>query len=453
MNHDILPTLRIAALCALATLQACGGGSDGGGESPSPAPSAPSPPPPPNSGLDPSFGSAGKATLEAFGGDRSGMALQADGKIVMVGGTFTDFILARFNAEGSLDRGFGIDGKVTTDMGSGLRQEEALAVAIQGDGKIVVAGYTAIDAAPPALDPSETFALARYNSDGSLDMSFGVGGKVSNNVNGRAQAVAIQPDGKIVAAGEFNFDSANGSDFADFTLARFNADGSLDLPFGSSGTGQLATDIGSATNSIRNIVLQPDGAIVVSGKPTGNFAGSDHTDIARYNANGTLDASFGSGGTLTLVGAEVGEGLVRQPDGKLVLVGSVVQPAAPATSRFVLMRLNADGSTDTGFGSAGAVNTALAENATAEGIALQADGKLVVVGTRAFSANPNFIVARYDGNGSLDTGFGAAGTLSIDFFGFSDAGENALVQPDGKIVVGGLARNNVDGYGVARINP
>ncbi len=448
------PKARWAGMAlACMALAACGGGD--GGEASS-APSAPAPPPPTStatSGLDPTFGSAGKATLQAFGGDRSGMALQADGKIVMVGGTFTDFILARFNADGSIDRSFGIDGKVTTDMGSGLRQEEALAVAIQSDGKIVVAGYTAIDATPPAQDPSETFALARYNSDGNLDTSFGVGGRVSNNVNGRAQALAIQPDGKIVAAGEFNFDSTNGSDFADFTLARFNANGSLDLPFASSGTGQLALDIGSATNSVRNLVLQPDGAIVVSGKPIGTFAGSDHTDIARFNANGRLDTSFGSGGTLTLVGAEVGEGLVRQPDGKLVLVGSVVQPIAPATSRFVLMRRNADGSADSGFGSAGTVDVALAENATAEGVALQADGKLVVVGTRAFASNPNFVVARYDGKGALDTGFGAGGMLSIDFFGFSDAGENVLVQPDGKIVVGGLARNNVDGYGVARINP
>ncbi len=455
MNTKLLRNMRITALCVAAALQACGGGD--GGESPLQPPSpSPSPPPPAStstSGLDPTFGSLGEATLQGFGGDRSGMALQADGKIVMVGGTFTDFILARFNADGSTDRDFGIDGKVTTDLGSGLRQEEALAVAIQSDGKIVVAGYTAIDATPPAQDPSETFALARYNSDGNLDTSFGVGGRVSNNVNGRAQALAIQPDGKIVAAGEFNFDSTNGSDFGDFTVARFNADGTLDLPFASSGTGQLALDIGSATNSVRNIVLQPNGKIVASGKPTGNFAGSDHTDIARFNANGTLDASFGSGGTLTLAGTEVGEGLVLQPDGKLVLVGSVVQPVAPATSRFVLMRRNADGSADSSFGSAGTVNTALADNATAEGIALQADGKLVVIGTRAFASNPNFIVARYGSDGTLDNGFGTAGMLSIDFFGFTDAGENILVQPDGKIVVGGLARNNVDGYGVARIVP
>jgi len=412
--------------------------------------------PPPASlptGIDNSFGSAGKATLEGFGGDRSGMALQPDGKIVMVGGTFVDFILARFNADGSIDRSFGIDGKVTTDMGSGLRQEEALAVAIQSDGKIVVAGHTAIDATPPAPDLPSTFAMARYNSDGSLDTGFGTRGKVSGSVNGIARAVAIQPDGKIVLAGDFEFELSNGVFVSDFVVARFNANGSLDLPFGTSGTGQAATDIGDAANSGRNLVLQPDGAIVVSGTPQCSEPGCIHTDVVRYNANGTLDTSFGNGGKLALHDVDVGQGLVRQVDGKLVLVGTAVQPISPATARFVLMRRNADGGPDIGFGSAGTASTALGENAAAAGIALQADGKLVVVGTRAFSANPNFIVARYHVDGALDTGFGNAGALSIDFFGFDDIGESVIVQSDGRIVVGGQARNQTDGYGLARINP
>jgi uncharacterized delta-60 repeat protein len=406
------------------------------------------------SGLDPTFDTDGKASTTAFGGDRSGMALQADGKIVMVGGTFTDFVLARFNADGSPDTSFGVGGgRVITDMGSGLRQEEALAVAIQPDGKIVVVGHTAIDAAPPAPDLPPTFAIARYNSDGSLDTSFGTGGRVSGNVNGIARAVAIQPDGKIVLAGEFELQLSNGTFVSDFTVARFNANGSLDLAFGTSGTGQVATDIGGAANSARNLVLQPNGAIVVSGKPQCSQSGCDHTDVVRYNANGTLDTSFGSGGKLTLAGVEVGEGLVRQSDGKLVLAGGVTTATVPATARFVLMRLNADGAIDTSFGNAGTVDTAFTESALANGVALQADGKIVAVGTRAFSANPNFIVARYNANGSVDATFGSDGNLSIDFFGFTDAGENVLVQPDGKIVVGGLARGNVDGYGVARINP
>ena len=419
------------------------------------------PPPPPPSGLDPSFGNAGKAAmpetgapLRGFGGDRSAMALQADGKIVMVGGTFTDFILARFNADGSLDTGFGIGGKVTTDMGGGpFEQEEALGVAIQSDGRIVVVGHTSIPTSPPAPNLPPTFALARYTSDGKLDPSFGSGGRVSANVNGIAYAVAIQPDGKIVVAGEFSFVSSNGSDFSDFTVARFNTNGSLDLGFGGSGTGQVATDIGSSSNSARNLVLQPNGAIVVSGKPQSNRPGFDHTDIARYTASGVLDTSFGSGGKLTLAGVDVGQGLARQADGKFVLTGSVIEATVPATARFQLKRLNVNGSPDTAFGNAGTVDTAFTQSATAAGVALQGDGKILVVGTRAFSVNANFIVARYNSNGSVDTGFGSDGNLSIDFFGLNDIGENVLVQPDGKIVVSGQAQHNFDGYGLARINP
>jgi len=405
------------------------------------------------SGLDPTFGIGGKTTTTAFGGDRSAMALQADGKIVMVGGTFVDFVLARFNADGSLDTGFGVGGKVTTDMGGGDRSEEALGVAIQSDGKIVVVGYTAIPTTPPAPRLPDTFALARYNSDGSLDTSFGSGGKVSGNVNGNAYAVAIQSDGKIVVAGEVSFPSTSGLDFSEFVIARFNTNGNLDTGFGIGGTGQVVTDFGGATNSARNLVLQPNGAIVVSGKPQGSQPGFDHTDMARYNANGSLDTSFGSGGKLTLADVDAGQGLARQADGKFVLAGSVTEATVPATARFLLKRLNADGSPDTTFGNAGTVDTAFSSSAAAGGVALQGDGKIVVVGTSAFSVNANFVVARYNADGSVDRGFGSDGNLQIDFFGFSDVGENVLVQPDGKIVVGGLARNNVDGYGLARILP
>ena len=418
------------------------------------------PPAPPPSGLDPSFGTDGKATATAFGGDGSAMALQADGKIVMVGGTFTDFILARFNADGSLDTSFGTSGgKVITDMGSGNRPEEATAVAIQPDGKIVVAGYTAIPNVPPAPRLSPTFALARYNTDGSLDTSFGTGGRVSGGVNGQAYAVAIQPDGKIVLAGEFSFDSTSGSDFSDFTVARFNANGSLDTSFGITASGQVATDIGTHTNSARNIVLQPDGGIVVSGgiaKVISSAPTPDgHTDIVRYTSNGSLDASFGVGGKLTLASQLVGEGLARQGDGKFVLVGSVaIGSGVTASTDFALMRLNADGRPDTSFGSTGTVTTAVSnERDAALAVALQADGKILVAG-RTSNINTNFAVARYNIDGTLDTGFGnGLGVLTVDFFGFTDSAESVLVQPDGKIVLGGVARNNVDGYGLVRILP
>jgi len=407
-------------------------------------------PPAGSVGLDATFGSGGKATTTGFGGDRSAMALQADGKIVIVGGTFTDFVLARFNADGSPDASFDADGKVTTDMVSN-EQEEALGVAIQADGKIVVVGYTG---APGPGGPA-SFALARYNTNGSLDASFGSGGKIVSGVLGNARAVAIQPDGRIVVAGDVPISS--GADFANFAVARYLANGTPDASFGSAG--QLVTDIGGGTNTARNIVLQANGAIVVSGEPIGTFAGSDHTDVVRYNLNGSPDPSFGIGGKLTLNGARVGEGLALQGDGKFVLVGNVdvsIAPAIPGSvTEFAVRRLNTDGSPDGAFGNAGAASTTISgQRDSARAVALQSDGKILVAG-QSSNINVDFAVARFNSNGALDTGFGGngGGKLTIDFFGSTDVAESVAVQPDGKIVLGGLARDNVDGYGVARVSP
>jgi uncharacterized delta-60 repeat protein len=405
--------------------------------------------------LDATFGSQGTARADAFGGDRSAMALQSDGKIVMVGGTTVDFILARFNADGTLDTSFDADGKVTTDMVSGV-QEEALGVAIQADGKIIVVGYAGVLTVPPAPSQFPNFALARYNADGSLDASFGVGGKVVSGAVGQAYAVAIQPDGKIVVAGDFTLRAQSGGDFSDFTLARYNPNGTLDASF--NGDGTVGTDIAGVTNAARNIVLQPNGAIVVSGKPLGSQAGFDHTDVVRYTAGGSLDTSFGVGGKLALPGKELEGGLALQSDGKLVLVGRVdtsVAPAVPGTvTEFALMRLNADGSPDAAFGDAGTAHTAIepGQRDSANAVALQADGRIVVAGSSS-NVNRDFAVARYNANGTLDTTFANQGKLTIDFLGFTDIADSVAIQPDGKIVLGGLSRGNVDGYGVARVLP
>jgi uncharacterized delta-60 repeat protein len=395
--------------------------------------------------LDATFGTEGKASAAAFGGDRSAMALQPDGKIVMVGGTFADFDIARFNADGSLDSTFDADGKVTTDMVAN-EQEEALAVAVQSDGKIVVAGYTGT-AGPGG--PSN-FALARYEANGALDTSFGANGKVVSGVAGNAYAIDIQPDGKIVVAGEVPLGSS--TDFSDFAVARYNANGTLDSTFSSDG--KLTTDVGAGTNTARNIVLQPNGAIVVSGEPFGAFTGSLRTDVVRYDVNGALDPAFGTGGVLTLSGARVGEGLALQGE-KLVLVGSIEVGVAPAiSSQFAVRRLNSDGSPDNSFGTAGAVSTAFTDRGdSAFGVAVQADGKIVVAGRSSSQSNPDFAVARFNQDGAPDTSFANAGKQTIDFFGFNDIAESVVVQADGKIVLGGLARNSVDGYGLARILP
>jgi uncharacterized delta-60 repeat protein len=393
--------------------------------------------------LDATFGTGGKTHLERFGGDRSAMAVQPDGKIVMVGGTFTDFILARFNADGTVDSTFDGDGRVTTNIVSG-QQQEALAVVVQPDGRIVVAGYSG----PPGGGPAR-MALARYLPDGSLDGGFGSQGKVVSDVAGEAYAMLIQPDGKLLVAGRSPRDEV--ADSSDFVVARFDGNGTLDTSFGAGG--MRITDIGGATNTARNIVQQSNGAIVVSGQSFDSTV--DHTDIVRYDANGNLDDTFGTGGVLALAGTLVGQGLAVSPEDKLLLVGSTVVTGTPTTaSQFLVRRLNANGSTDGTFGQSGSVVTDLSGRGdSALAVALQPDGKIVVAGVSSSQTNPNFAVTRYLVSGALDTTFANAGKQTVDFFGFSDGAESVVVQPDGRIVVGGFAEDDFDGYGVVRINP
>ncbi|BDP43802.1 hypothetical protein DAETH_37710 (plasmid) [Deinococcus aetherius] len=395
----------------------------------------PPPPPDPNGFLDPTFGTGGKVTTEGFGGDDSAMALQADGKVVMAGGSTDAFVLARYNADGNLDTSFGTGGKVTADLiPGGIVQEVANGVAVQPDGKIVVIGHT-------RSGPPFTFALARYNADGSPDTSFSAGGKVTTGVSGRAFAVALQPDGKLVVAGDDPVSE-------DFRLARYNPDGSLDARFGSGGV--VTTTKAGGSEVARNVLVQPDGKIVVSGDP---FGSGGSTGMARYTAGGSLDSSFGAGGTLTLTGARVGAGLALQPDGKFVLVGSVQPDPGINVTRFALRRLNADGSPDSGFGTAGSVTTAFTtQQDSASAVTLQRDGKILASG-RSGQGN-KFALARYNADGSLDASFLGGGTTEISFFGFAANAENVVLQADGKIVLGGFAQtlSNI-GYALARINP
>jgi uncharacterized delta-60 repeat protein len=412
------------------------------------------------SGLDASFDFDGKATLEAFGGDRSGMAVQSDGKVVMVGGTSTNFIMARFDADGTLDENFGDSGKVTTPIpGAALGVKEALAVAIQRDGKIVVAG----DARTPAPGSRAAIALVRYDSDGSIDNSFGAGGFVFGPtfLFGRAFAVAIDGEDRIVVAGDTP--TAGNTDFGDFIVARFNANGTIDSTFGQAGI--AVTDIGGVTNEAHGLEVLADNSLLVSGfapivvsaSNGGPVVASEPlTAVVRYRENGTLETTFGTGGRVQLPGDNVGRGLAVQSDGRIVLVGSIETLTFPATKKeFALMRLLANGTVDTSFGNAGRVQTAFTDRGDeALAVALDADGNIVAAGFSSGQTNGNFAVARYAGsNGSLDASFSQDGKLTIDFFGFADAAENVAIQSNGKIVLGGVARNNVDGYGVARVVP
>jgi uncharacterized delta-60 repeat protein len=401
-------------------------------------------PPPPPSGLDETFGSQGKTTLAGFG-DETDMAIQPDGKIVMVGGKFIDFVLARFNADGTVDTGFGDEGKIATDLAGGFAQERARAVAIQTDGKIVVAGEATVPSGDLAV------ALVRYNADGTLDTTFGTGGKVFGPaVLGRAFDVAILADSRIVVAGDAPVGNI-ADDFGDFLLARFQANGVLDTTFGTNGV--VVHDMTGRTDLARNLLVQPNGALVVSGDPFGSDP-ARRTSVARYDADGHLDASFANGGRLIIGGAYVGEDLALQTDGRLVLVGSVqVLNVQNDFTHFAALRLNADGTFDDSFGDGGMATTSITGlTDVAHAVVVQGDGKIVVAGEGNL-INANFAVVRYDRNGDLDTSFAIGGKLQVDFAGLEDRAENVALQSDGKIVAGGLATGRAAGYGLIRATP
>ncbi|HEY6699136.1 MAG TPA: Calx-beta domain-containing protein, partial [Acidimicrobiales bacterium] len=407
-------------------------------------------------GLDPAWGTGGKATTTAFGGDRSSMALQPDGKVVLAGGTFTAFVLARFDVDGTLDDSFGTGGLVTTNIGGSFSQQEALGVAIQPDpdGRIVVAGYI-----------RNEVAVACYQPDGQLDETFGTDGVVSGIVTGLANDVTIQPDGRIVIAGRTPPNPPRGDDFDDLYVARLLADGQLDGSFG--GDGLVVTDVGGLSNEAQNVVVQPaDEMIVLSGSsrnPGSSGVGIDHhTDLARYGPNGQPDPTFGNGGALTL-DAFVGADLAVQPDGRLLLVGTAdtTPPISPpgSVTELSVMRLEPDGSPDETFGDHGTTNVSVTALTSVTGdpgrdggaaLALQPDGRIVIAGATG-GPNSNFAVARLLPDGTLDPDFTDTGVMTIDFFGFTDLAESVAVTDDGSILVSGLARDNVDGYGVARL--
>jgi uncharacterized delta-60 repeat protein len=458
----------------------------------------------PNGSLDQTFGNGGKVTTD-FGTIESitGVVLQADGKIIAVGVInyaydTHDFALARYNPDGSLDTSFDFDGKVITDF---TTHDFAYAVALQSDGKIVAGGYI--------HDSGDgDFALARYNTDGSLDSSFDFDGKVTTDFAGfydLVWALAIQPDGKIVAGG-----SASRIGTSDFALARYNSDGSLDTSF--SGDGKQTTPFSMpSSSSAYALLIQPNGRIVAVGSFDSNFAlarynpdgsldgsfdfdgkvitdffmtqesagsavlqadgkivafggiynqpGTFNLDIAlaRYNMDGSLDPAFDSDGKLTTDFGSLEDYMAAgrlQADGKIIVVGSTNK--AGTNQDFALARYQANGSLDAGFDVDGLVTTDISSNASeANGVAIQADGKIVAVGsTYKGVGNYDFALVRYNGDGSLDNTFGNAGKVTTDFFGSEDYGVSLVIQADGKIVVSGYANNgsNID-FALARYNP
>jgi uncharacterized delta-60 repeat protein len=387
--------------------------------------------------LDSTFGNSGKV-MTSFGSSASvirAIAVQSDGKIVAAGQSRTDssndFALARYNTDGTLDASFGAGGKVITNLGYQI--EECHAVVIQADGKIVAVGTSGNDNA--AVGSGIT--LVRYNPDGSLDASFGADGKVRTRINSvdSAFAAALQPDGKIVVAGQ----SAVSFGVSHFSVARYHTDGKLDTSFGAGG--MVTTAFGNSVNQFANaIAIQSDGKIVALGTVVnanrGDFA------LARYNTDGSLDNTFGTGGKITTdfgSRSDRGGDIAIQSDGKIIAAGSSYT-SNPDTDSFALARYNTDGTLDTSFGAGGKVVNPTAESFFANAVVIQANGKIIVAGTVGFP-DIRFALTRYNTNGSFDTTFGTGGTVTTNISAGYDEAFAVTIQSDGKIIAAGYGGN------------
>ena len=355
--------------------------------------------------LDPSFGPAGNGiysfSIQPSNDGLYAMALQSDGKILVAGyahnGMNNDFAIVRFNTDGSLDTTFDSDGIRLIDIAGG--DDSAQGIAVQSDGKIVVGGVAAVVG-------NNDFAAIRLNADGSLDTTFDTDGKVTTAIGAgadEARGLAIQPDGRIVLAGY----SHNGTN-EDVALVRYNTDGSLDTGFDSDGKRTVA--VGSGYDVANAVALQADGKIVVAGDSL--ISGTPDFTLLRYNADGSLDTSFDTDGmATTAVGgsSDYSKALVIQSDGRIVVVGESFNGS---NNDIALARYNSDGSLDTTFDTDGKLTTAIGPSIdNASGVAVQSDGKIVVAGFAQFADGYTALV-RYNTNGSLDTTFGATSTLN-----------------------------------------
>lgn len=344
-------------------------------------------------------------------------------------------------APGSLDRSFNITGKVTTAIGAS--DDKVSAVAIQSDDKIVVAGFTFNGA-------DDDFAVVRYNTDGSLDTTFNITGKVTTAIgtgDDQAMAVAIQSDDKIVVAGH----TFNGADY-DFAVVRYNTNGSLDTTFNT--TGKVTTAIGASDDKVSAVAIQSDGKIVAAGWIFNGGADFDFA-VVRYNPDGSLDTTFDTDGKVTTAigtGDDQAAAVAIQSDGKIVVAGHAFNGA---NYDFAVVRYNPDGSLDTTFNTNGKVSTAIeASNEAAYAVAIQSNGKIVAAGFSSNGPDDDFAVVRYNTNGGLDTTFNGTGKVTTAI-GTSDEDANAAaIQSDGKIVAAGYTLNGSDSdFAVVRYWP
>lgn len=377
--------------------------------------------------LDDSFDNDGAAVTDFYSGtDDAGraVAVQPDGKIVVAGSRGgeairANFAVARYNPDGSLDNSFGSAGRTTTDFDGD--DDAAMDVAVQRDGKIVAVGWALIAG-------RRMPALVRYNADGRRDTTFGEDGRVVATRfydNTYAKAVSIQSNGAIVIAVRL----WNSNDVGDLVLARFAPTGDPDPGFDEDGI--VVTGLGGDEN-IADVAIGPNGKIVAVGT-------RDDGDLdfvaARYTSGGDLDPSFDDDGKVSVGfgNDEVARSVALQSDGRIVIAGH-------KNEDFALARLNEDGSPDKTFDSDGKRSLDFGGMDRCHGVAVQADGKIVCAGSSwgAGRIHGDIALLRLTSRGSRDGSFSGDGMLTQGVSARDEAGGVAL-QRDGKIVVAGTS--------------
>jgi uncharacterized delta-60 repeat protein len=348
--------------------------------------------------LDPTFGGTGIVTTGfAVRGFAKAVEVTKDGTTYVAGSIASpshtrDILVMRYLSNGSLDTSFGGTGYVITNLGD---RSVAYSLAVQNDGKILVAGSIA----------SVDSLVVRYNPNGTLDSTFGIGGvnRIDFGNYDGANSVVVAPDGSIYVGG-YTATSAT----SDIYVAKLNANGWFDPYFGWGG--YIVTSI-SVDDYLGKLTLQSDGKIVATGRQSEGLA--TKMFIVRYGSFGFLDPTFDGDGIATYRNAKesIGDDVKVQNDGKIVVSGLIYNGIGDYLSLF---RYNPDGSLDSTFGTGGATRLTTTGTGNPTALEIQSDGKIVVAGTANIAGSRDFITARFLANGSLDTGFAGRGYTTFD---------------------------------------
>lgn len=387
--------------------------------------------------LDPAFGTGGVANFAVTGTNPvHAVAIYPNGKIIGAGIRNTaagaDFMLVKCSGSGVADANFGTGGVVTYDFNS-ASNDEIKAMVLQPDGKIIAAGRSDASGA-------YGFALARFDSLGVPDPSFGTNGTVTTALGTSSciNAIKTQADGKIVVAG---FASVNSN--TEFALARYNTDGSLDNTFATAGIFTGGFDL-SSSDSFAALSIQNDGKIIVAGTSTSNQVGNRWV-VMRFDNNGILDNTFGNNGMITdsisMFTTELNlAAMTLQPDGKIVVGGR----SGITYYSLVLARYNTNGLLDPSFNGTGRLETRFTTNSASQGrlyaLGIAADGKIIAAGYSSTYGLGALALMRMHPSGLVDSSFGVNGRVFNDI-GFPPQNNaprilSLAIQTDGKIVAG-----------------